>query len=66
MIDATEPRFLEARMVMTRGIAERPQCGMMTRIRMEDKHPRVQTKHGLDAAAALQALLDAGFVVARR
>lgn len=52
--------------VMTRGIAERPaQNGLSRTMTLEEKAPRVQTKHRLDAEAAMRALTRAGYMVVK-
>ena len=41
--------------IMTRAIAERPAAnGLIVQPRLEDKHPRIQTKHASDARAAFR------------
>lgn len=64
--------LIEANMVVdptildlaTRGIAERPSHNGLGRpLKLEEKHPRIQTKHRLDAFAAIQALIMAGYKI---
>jgi hypothetical protein len=58
-----DPTILD---LATRGIAERPaQNGLGRPLKLEEKHPRIQTKHRLDAFAAIQALVMAGYQIVK-
>lgn len=61
----SDPSHMEAVGIMMRGMAERRSQTTGRIPKLEERSPRAQTRHRMDAIAALDALLASGFQVVR-